>query len=64
MTFIVKPVYHSKINIINELRFPGKVFLFAGLTLLISMKGLGQPVVDFSASSITICSGSTDNLNR
>ena len=58
-------IFHSKIINNHELRLT-RIFLLISLFSLISIKGLGQQLTaDFSASSTSICSGSsvifTDN---
>src|SRR5450759_4654154 len=53
----MKPVFHSKINNINELRLT-RVFLLVGLFLLMSMNGWAQPTATISGTT-TVCQGST-----
>lgn len=59
----MKPVFHLKINKINELRLT-RVFLLVGLFLLISGKGWGQVLSSSpTALPITVCAGASVQLN-
>ena len=64
-TFIMKSIYHSKNHIINKIMSARKYFLFSFFILLIPLRGAGQLIAEFFASSTNICSGSlitfTDN---
>ena len=51
----MKPVFHSKINNINELRLT-RVLLVVSLFLLMSMNGWAQPTATISGTT-TVCQG-------
>jgi len=57
----MKPVFHSKINNINELRLT-RVFLLVSLFLLISIQGLAQTAV--ASNSGPICAGEDVTLSE
>lgn len=56
----MKPVFHSKINNINELRLT-RVLLVVSLFLLMSMNGWAQPTATISGTT-TVCQGTATDI--